>query len=200
MFKSLRRNCRATFRIFAWANSRLSGGNAPANAHFHSRGQTAEGVHGSAGVHEAAGRNPHRAHQFAVGVNGDADEYHAIPRQRAAFSQHHGVGVHYGRPVQVDGAGGNGTDDAGAVVVKLQDVAVLQHEDPVRSRAQFPGQLGMGLQMTVLAVDGYKVPGPGEVQHQLQFFLAGVAMDVNRGNSVVQHLGALAQQVIDGLG
>ena len=109
------------------------------------------------------------------------------------------VGVQRRRPVQIDGAGGDGFHDAGAGVVNLQDVAVLQYKDAVRRGAQCPGQLGMGAQMAVFAVDGYEIAGPGQVEHQFQLLLAGVAVDMDAGHAVVQHHRSLPQQVVDGL-
>ena len=51
----------------------------------------------------------------------------------------------------------------------------------------------------MFAMHGHEITGPREVQHQFEFFLAGVAVNVNPGDPVVQYLGALAQQVVDGL-
>ena len=54
------------------------------------------------------------------------------------------------------------------------------------------GKRCMGLQVSVFSVDWNKVPWPDEVEHQLQFFLAGMPVYMDQGYLVVQDMSTLA--------
>jgi hypothetical protein len=55
----------------------------------------------------------------------------------------------------------------------------------------------VGHQVPVFAVHWHKILRAGQAQHHFQFFLAGVAVDVNQGNTVIKDFGPLAQQVVN---
>ena len=55
----------------------------------------------------------------------------------------------------------------------------------------------MGGQVAVLTVNRHEVLRPHQAQHQLEFLLAGMPVDMDRRDAVVEHLGALPKQIVD---
>ncbi len=55
----------------------------------------------------------------------------------------------------------------------------------------------MGAEVAVLPVDGDEVAGPGQVEHQLQILLRGVAGDMDEGHVLPEHLGPQAKEGVD---
>ena len=51
--------------------------------------------------------------------------------------------------------------------------------------------------MPIFPMHRHKVARLGQAQHHFQLLLAGVAVNMNRGHAVIQHLGPLPQQVVN---
>ncbi len=68
------------------------------------------------------------------------------------------------------------------------------------THAHLLGQLGMNLQMPLLAVDRNEELGTGQGVNNFQFLLAGVARDMKALRLLVDHLGPLPVKLVDDLG
>ena len=79
----------------------------------------------------------------------------------------------------------------------LDDGAVVGNGDMVAVHAHVLGQLGVDLQHPLLAVEGDEEPGLREGVDDLQLLLAGVAGHVEHVGPIIDHLDALAEQLVD---
>jgi len=83
-------------------------------------------------------------------------------------------------------------------VFKLNHAAVLNDRNLAGVHAHIQTQAGMLVEHAQLPVNRYQVARAGKVQHQLNFFLAGVPGNMHRRDSFVDDLRALFQQAVDG--
>ena len=83
---------------------------------------------------------------------------------------------------------------------QLDHVADLHHDDVVIAHAQRAGQVGVVVQVPVLAVHGDEVPGLHQRMDQLQFLLPRVAGDVHLRQRLIDHVRADADQLVDDAG
>ena len=85
-----------------------------------------------------------------------------------------------------------------SVAVEVEHVAVFEQEH-LLGDAGGDGELGVALQVAVVAMDGHEELGAHEVDHHPQLFLRAVAGDVDEavGAVVVDDAGVAALEVID---
>ena len=99
--------------------------------------------------------------------------------------------------VHHDLAGGNRPSQLAGLGGALDDLADVRNDDPLRGHPHLLGQLGVLLQVPLLAVHGDKVLGLAQGMDDLQLLLAGVPGDVQPFQLVVDHVGALAVELVD---
>ena len=150
--------------------------------------------------HEATGHHLGRADQPAVLlVHGDHDQEHAIPGQGTTVAQHDVADLADGHTIHIHVAGVHGLPAPGAAVgQELDGLAVLDDEDVPGLKAHVRRQATVLHEHAELAMDGDDVAGLGQVEHQLQLFLAGVAGDVGALDGVVVDVGAGLEEVVHG--
>ena len=83
------------------------------------------------------------------------------------------------------------------VVGQLDDLADVADEDVSGVHAHLLGQLGVDLQVALLAVDGDEELRLDQRVDDLQLLLAGVAGDVEGPRPLVDHFGSLAVELVD---
>ena len=94
-------------------------------------------------------------------------------------------------------AGGDGAAHLDGLGGDLNGGAVVGDGDVVPGQAHVLGQLAVDLEHPLLAVDGDEEPGLGQGVDDLQLLLAGVAGDMEDVRLVVDHLHALAEELVD---
>ena len=94
------------------------------------------------------------AHRLAgLAVDGDDDGRDAVAREQLPVAQHDLPDLAHRQPVDVDDARLDVLGDARAVLVDLEAVAVVDHEDVFALDARGFGEASMRLEMARLAVD-----------------------------------------------
>ncbi len=88
-------------------------------------------------------------------------------------------------------------DDPRTAPSQLDDRAVLGDEDALLGHAGLAGELRVGGEHAVLAVDGHDVTGAQEREHRPQLLLARVTGDVYGCDLLVEHLRARAGELVD---
>jgi len=99
--------------------------------------------------------------------------------------------------VHEDAAHFDGVQEVGAVGIEAEAIAVGGQQQVVVVQADVLAQAGMFDEMAQFAVDGNEVPGFGQLKEELQFFLGGMAGDVDVGHFLVDHFGPQAIEVVD---
>ena len=94
---------------------------------------------------------------------------------------------------------GHFAGNANARWVDFDDVTVVDNHHVVGRDAHALGRFRVLHQHAVLAVDGQKILGPGEGQHQLVVFLGTVTRDVNAFVFAIDHLSPAHHELIDGV-
>src|SRR5450759_3421177 len=148
---------------------------------------------------EAAGHYLGLGHDAArLLVHGHDHDEHAIVGQGSAVAQHDFTHVADGEAVYEDVAGGNRRGAAGgAVREELDGLTVLDDEDILGRHSRFHGQAAVLDEHPELAVDRDEVFGPRQPEHQLEFFLAGMARHVDLLHAVVVDVGPGLEEVVD---
>src|SRR4030095_12518815 len=77
------------------------------------------------------------------------------------------------------------TTDPSPVRGEGDNVAGLGQEDPIFGNPGFLGNQRVMIELAVFSMDRDKKPGPGQVQHELQLFLARMSGDMNRPPALV---------------
>ena len=151
-------------------------------------------------VDEAAGHDLGPADEVAgLLVDGDHDHEHAVVGERAAVAQHDVADLAHRQAVDVHVAGRRP-----GVPRRAEPSAKNSIGLPFSMMKMFSGatpsldrQAAVLDQHPELAVDRDEVLRLGQVEHQLQLFLAGVAGDVRALDGVVVDVGAGLEQVVD---
>src|SRR5438552_11068920 len=101
--------------------------------------------------------------------------------------------------IDADAADIDASGFAGAEFVEFQNVSTLDQNDFADGAVHGCRHLSVQFQLAVLAVDGNEIARFDQVDDELQFFLAGMAADVDRRvrSVVVNHVGFAAKEVID---
>ena len=103
----------------------------------------------------------------------------AVLGQQLPVAQDHVAHVAHAEPVDVDHAVLDALGDAGTLVVDLETVAVVEHEDVLAGYAHLFGQAGVRGEVTRLAVDGHEELRLHEVEHELELLGGRVTRDVH---------------------
>ena len=133
-----------------------------------------------------------------VTIAGYHNHHYAVLSQGAAFPQHGALTVPGAQSVDEYGAGRHRVHHLPAALGQFQHIPILQHKDALGGQTHIPSQPGVGHQMPIFAMHRHKVARLGQAEHHFQLLLAGVAVNMDGGNAVVQHLGPLSQQVVNG--
>ena len=105
--------------------------------------------------------------------------------------------VPHSEPVHEGDAGLDAVDEPRHAVLELDHRAVLGQDDAVFCDAALPREPRVGRQHPELAVDGHHGPWSDEAEHRPQLLGVAVARHVNRGDLLVQDLGASPCQLVD---
>ena len=117
-----------------------------------------------------------------------------------AVPQHHAAHITHAGAVHKDLARGDGALDLAGLSGELEYGADFADEDVLGVHAHGLGQLGVDLQVPLLAVDGQEELGLYKTVNDLQLFLAGVAGHMQALAFFVDHVRALAVQLVDDFG
>ena len=114
-----------------------------------------------------------------------------------AVPEYHTAHIAHTVAVHKHPSGGDGAVELGRIGGELNDPADFADEDAPGVHAHVAGELGMGLEVPLLSVDGNKELGLDQSVNDFQLFLAGVAGDVQGEFSLIDHLGILAVELVD---
>ena len=135
-----------------------------------------------------------------MGGDGQYHHHHAVLGQALAVPHDHGAHVTHAGAVHVHLAGGHGAVELEGLGRQLDDGAVVGNGDVVALHAHVLSQLAVDLEHALLAVEGNEEAGLGEGVDDLQLLLAGVAGHMQDVRPVIDHLHALAEQLVDDAG
>ena len=133
-------------------------------------------------------------------IHAHDDDQQAVLGQVLAVAQHHSAHVAHAQAVDQHGAVGHHAGHVQLVLIQLDHVADLRDHHVVLRHAQLLGQLGVVVQVAVLAVHRNEELRAQQRVNQLQFLLAGVSGDVHLGQGFVDHVAADAEQLVDDAG
>ena len=114
-----------------------------------------------------------------------------------AVPQHHAAHVAHAAAVHEHTPGGDGAVDLAGLAGELEDGADFADVNVPGVHAHGLCQLGMELQMPLLAVDGDEEFGLYQPVDDFQLLLAGVAGDVKSLALFIHHVRTLAVQLVD---
>ena len=135
------------------------------------------------------------ARPFGQSHDDDDDPFHS---QLLAVTDDDVADIANAEAVDEDAAGIDMARLMAGTVRELKDLAVVADEDVVLGDAHHDGQVTVGLEHTVFAVDRDEILRLDQFQHEFQFFLAGMARYVDFLIPAGDDVGTEAHEVIDG--
>src|SRR5207249_6300478 len=108
----------------------------------------------------------------------ERDRDQAVLGEQLPVAEDHGPDLADGLAVDENTPGGEAPDQTRLGLRDLDAHAVFDQEDPVGPDPDALGETGVAEEMTVLSVHQDEVPGPRQVEHHLQVFLARVTGDM----------------------
>ena len=134
---------------------------------------------------------------MVVAGHGQHHHDHALGGQQTAVVEHHGAHVAHAAAVHEHLAGGDGGLALHVLGGQLDDGAVVGDADVPGIHAHGLGHPAVDLQHPLLAVEGDEELGLHQRVDDLQLLLAGVAGHVEHVGLVIDHVHALAEQLVD---
>ena len=126
-------------------------------------------------------------------------DQHAVLRQMLAVTQHDASHVSYARTVDKDLARRNGATPFAGSLRELKDLADVRDKNILRVHTHRLRKPRMRLQMALLAVERNEEARMQQRMHDLEFFLAGMAGDMQALELIVDNVCSLAVELVDDL-
>src|SRR5207237_3775604 len=127
------------------------------------------------------------------------DHKDAILSQPSPIAKNDLLDVADPETVHIHEAGRNALSKLSHLAGQFDGLAVLAYEDALGGYPDVASEVGVVLELPVLAVDRNEVARPDELEHLAQLFAMGVARNVNVVGVCVEDAGTVAVEIVDRL-